>query len=238
MNNRLTLLTSILTTVSNPSNVQIYFGVDVDDPTFDLITKIERAIPCVTVVPIPKFDKFPGLGKLWNICAKESSEEIISMIGDDMIFQTQNWDEKLLNEFEKMPDDNIQGIYCNDGHHGHRLAVNFFCHRDFLLANGGKFMREEFKINWIDTWLEQVFRACGRLTYRGDIMIRHNHFIFTGSGPDRVAAKMAVADVDKISDKLWKSLVNERVNDVKKLAAYIEVTPDWSKVDIEGATNM
>ena len=45
MNNRLTLLFSILTTVNDINNVNIYYGVDKDDPTLDIIKKVAVAIP-------------------------------------------------------------------------------------------------------------------------------------------------------------------------------------------------
>jgi hypothetical protein len=36
---------------------------------------------------------------------------------------------------------------------------------------------------------------------------------------------------DRISDNLWHSLKNERISDVEKLAKYLNIEPDWSKVD-------
>ena len=40
MNHRLTLIFSILSTVDDINNVDIYFGVDKDDPTLETIKKI------------------------------------------------------------------------------------------------------------------------------------------------------------------------------------------------------
>ena len=44
---------------------------------------------------------------------------------------------------------------------------------------------------------------------------------------------MAIADVNKMSDKLWYSLKDERVKDVEKLSEYLKISPDWSKVDTQ-----
>ena len=233
MNRRLTMLLSILTTAKDINNVNIYFGVDEDDPTRDIIKKVANAIPCVKIVDIKNDKKFIGLGKMWNLCVDASTEEIISMIGDDMVFKTPGWDEMLIKEFENMPEDKIQGIHCNDDCHGAKLEVNFFCHRKYAEVVG-KFMREEFKINWIDQWLHQVFNSVGRLKYRGDIMIEHRHWVLGKDKKDGVADRMAVADVNKISDKLWYDLVQERINDVKTLSNYLKIKPDWSKVDTTG----
>lgn len=232
MNRRLTLISSIITTVSDINNVNIYFGVDEDDPSKELAEKLAAAIPCVKIVNIKNGGRFIGLGKMWNICAEASSEEIISMIGDDMVFKTKNWDEEIINEFKNGPKDYIQAIHCNDACHGAKLAVNIFCHRQYMKVMG-HFMREEFKINWVDQWLHQMFNAFGRLKYRGDIMIEHRHWVLGKDTRDRTADRMAQADVNQISDKLWHELVDERIADVEKLARYLELTPNWSVVDTQ-----
>ena len=236
MNRRLTLITSIITTVSNINNVNIYFGVDKDDPTRDLVYKISKAIPCVKILDLENEGKFIGLGKMWNECVRQSTEEIISMIGDDMVFRTPNWDIEIIKEFtENCPDDNIKAIHCNDDHHKQKLAVNLFCHRKFADVMG-QFMREEFRINWVDQWLHQLFDCYGRLKYRDDIMIEHRHWLYGKNTRDGIAERMAHADMLISSDKLWHDLVNERIKDAKKLGFYLGKEPDWSKIDTNGGT--
>tara|TARA_R110002020_G_scaffold13595_3_gene48837 strand:+ start:4407 stop:5153 length:747 start_codon:yes stop_codon:yes gene_type:complete len=232
MNNRLTLLFSILTTIDNIDNVNIYYGVDKDDPTLDTIKKVASAIPSLKIVEIDNEGKFLGLGVLWNKIVKVSNEEIISMIGDDMVFKTPGWDTMLLEEFKNMPKDQIQAIHCNDDCHGAKLAVNLFCHRKYVEILG-HFMREEFKINWVDQWLHQMFSAFGRLKYRGDIMIEHRHWVLGKTPRDNTAIRMNDANggQEVISDKLWHDLVDERISDVKKLGEYLKMDPDWKKVD-------
>lgn len=233
MNRRLTLLTSIITSVKDINNVNIYFGVDRDDPTREMIYKVSKAIPCVKIVDIENDGKFIGLGKMWNLCVENSTEEIISMIGDDMVFLTKDWDEMIINEFKNGPADQIKAVHCNDLCHGAKLAVNLFCHRTYAKVLG-KFMREEFKINWVDQWLHQMFAAFGRLTYRDDIIIEHRHWVLGKDKRDKTADRMVVADVNKISDQLWHDLVDERIKDVETLEAYLKIEPDWSKVDTQG----
>lgn len=234
MNRRLTLIMSVLATVKDINNINIYIGVDEDDPTRETIKKIAKGIPCVKIVDIKNDGKFIGLGKMWNLCVAASNEEIISMIGDDMVFVTPNWDEILLQEFASAPKDGIWGVHCNDGFHGPKLAVNFFCFRKYAELMNGKFMREEFKINWIDQWLHQIFESVNRLKYRGDIMIEHRHWVLGKDKKDKVADRMAIADVNKISDQLWYDLVQERIKDVKTISNYLNITPNWNKVDTKG----
>ena len=235
MNNRLTLLFSILTTVSNINNITIYYGVDKDDPTLETIKKVATAIPALKIIEIENNKEFLGLGKLWNILTRESTEEIISMIGDDMVFKTPNWDIEIINEFKNGPSDNIQAVHCNDDYHGANLAVNIFCHRKYAEVLDG-FMREEFKINWVDQWMHQLFNSFNRLKYRGDIMIDHRHWVIGKNKHDKTAERMAIADKDKISDRLWFDLVQERITDAKTLSHYLNMQPDWSKIDTQGGT--
>jgi hypothetical protein len=238
VNRSVTLLFSIISTVKDINNVNVYFGLDEDDPTRDVMIKIAAAIPCVKIINIKNNGQFLGLGKLWNICVEKTQEEIISMIGDDMVFKTPNWDIEIINEFTKLcPDDKIKAVHCNDGYHGPNLAVNLFCHRKYTEIMG-HFMREEFKVNWVDRWLHQMFSAFNRLKYRNDIMIEHRHWVFGKNPKDKTANRMGEADKGKISDNLWNGLVNERVNDVKKLSNYLNIQPNWRVVETEGAINL
>jgi hypothetical protein len=238
MNHRLTLIFSILSTVDDINNVDIYFGVDKDDPTLTTINKIAKGISCLKVVEIENNGKFLGLGKLWNTLADASDADIISMINDDYVFKTQGWDTMLLQEFANMPEDKIQAIHCNDEKHGIKLPVNLFCHRKYAEVLG-QFMRPEFTINWVDQWLHQMFLAFDRIKYRDDYTIEHRHWVYGKRGRDSTAERMTIADTKQnnqgelvsVSDNLWHELVEERIEDVKKLAAYLKQDPDWSVVD-------
>jgi len=238
MNHRLTLLFSILSTADDINNVDIYFGVDKDDPTLSTIKKIARGITCLKIIEIENHGEFLGLGKLWNMLADASDADIISMINDDYVFKTQGWDTMLLEEFANIPDDKIQAIHCNDEKHGKDLPVNLFCHRKYAEVLG-QFMRPEFTINWVDQWLHQMFLAFDRIKYREDYTIEHRHWLYGKRGRDSTAQRMTIADMQpdasgnrvSVSDKLWHDLVHERIEDVKKLAAHINQKPNWSAVD-------
>ena len=213
-------------------NINISNGQKVLIEKLDTIKKVAAAIPALKIIEIDNEGKFLGLGILWNKLVKASNEEIISMIGDDMVFKTPGWDNMLLEEFNNMPGDQIQAVHCNDDYHGAKLAVNLFCHRKYVDILG-YFMREEFLINWVDQWLHQTFSAFGRLKYRNDIMIEHRHWVFGKTPRDGTAERMNNANGGKevVSDKLWHDLVDERISDVKKLGEYLKMEPDWNKVD-------
>ena len=232
LNLKLNLICSILTTVSDIQNVELVFGIDKDDPTRDIVYKIAAAIPFVRIVDIENNGKFIGINRIWNILAANTENEIFGYIGDDMIFKTPDWDIQILEEFKNnCPADNIKLVHCFDGHRDRdEISVNAFVHRKYYEVLG-YFCREEFLINWSDQWMYQTFNAFNRIKYRRDIHIQHNHWIYGGRQRDNTANRMLSDNNDKISDDLWHSLKDQRVADVNALAKYLNLNPDWSKVD-------
>ena len=232
LNLKFTLINSIIATADNIDNVTLYFGIDEDDPTRDIVWKIADAIQFVRRVDIKNEGKFIGINRIWNDIAFWCEDDIFGYIGDDMIFQTPGWDTKIIQEFEEgnCPEDNIKMVHCNDGFRGDAISVNAFVHRKYYEVMG-YFTRPEFLINWSDQWMWQSFKAFDRIKYIDDIMIYHNHWVFGGRNRDKTADRMLSDNHDKISDKLWYELTPERVKDVKKLAEYLNLTPEWKYVD-------
>ena len=226
------LVASIVQTVHDINNVRVYFGIDDDDPTKNEVIEMTKQYHFVRMVEIHNNGKFDGLGKLWNICARASSEEIIAMIGDDMVFISKSWDAKILEEFtdKTCPKDNIKMVYCFDGRHGPKIAVNAFVHRAYMNLTG-YFMREEFKVDFIDLWLHQIFASVGRLKYRGDIHIEHKHWSFGKSSRDGVSNNLRGNNYPQISQQLWISLQGERRKESEKIGLHIGIRPDLTKID-------
>jgi hypothetical protein len=232
LNLKLTLISSIITSVHDINNVELIFGIDEDDPTRDVVYKIAAAIPFVTVVDIKNDGKFIGINRIWNLLYPHAKGDILGYIGDDMVFKTPNWDNEIINELTiKLPDDKIKLVHCYDGYRLHdEICVNAFLHKRYVEVVG-YLCREEFLINWSDQWLYQSFKAFNRVTHRPDIHIQHNHWVFGNRKKDGVADRMLADNNDVISDKLWFELTDERISDVNKLAKYLKLVPDWSKVD-------
>jgi hypothetical protein len=233
LNLKLTLISSIITTVSDINNIELIFGIDEDDPTKDVVYKIAAAIPFVKIVDIKNEKKFIGINKIWNLLVPHAKGDILGYIGDDMIFKTQNWDVEILNEFNdtNLPADKIKLVHCYDGvRNFDEICVNAFLHKKYTEVIG-YLCREEFLINWSDQWLYQTFKAFDRVKWRHDIHIQHNHWVFGARIKDNVAERMLSDNNDIKSDQLWHSLSKKRVEDIEKLAIYLNKTPDWSVVD-------
>lgn len=234
LNLKFTLISSIIATTSNIDNVELIFGIDVDDPTRDTVYKMSKSIPFVKVVDIQNGGKFIGINKIWNLLTPHASGDILGYIGDDMIFKTPDWDIQIIKELtDLLPPDKIKLVHCYDGYRNKdEICVNAFLHKKYVEIIG-YLCREEFLINWSDQWLYQTFKAFNRVTFRPDIHIHHNHWVFGQRKKDGVADRMLSDNKDKISDQLWFDLVEERINDVNKLSKYMNLTPDWSKVDTQ-----
>lgn len=220
------LIDSLEATTSNLENVILYLGVDEDDPQLKISMQYDSNYRFVKVIKIPACETFLGLGKIWNIMAEQVDDEILSMIGDDMVFETNDWDKQILNNFEEHPD-NALLVYCNDGlrgsgNHFHNvppLAVNSFIHRVYY-DTFGYYVREEWKHGFHDTWLHDVYEMTGRLLYRSDIMIRHLHVC---NPTLNIAADKTTKNLEQSyssvgnPDLIYKNLLSVRQSEVNKL---------------------
>jgi len=233
MNNKINFLMSALARCKSPDNYTLYMGLDKDDPTLPRCVKLAEAINNLKVVIIPPnpTGKF-SLGYFWNTLARHSTEEIISMLGDDMVFSTDNWDEKILEEFsnEKCPD-KFKLVTGFDGHRQDQFSAWLFIHR-FYLEKTGYFMREEFSRNWIDQWLDNMYLSFGRKVYRSDITITHNHWVFGSTKFDKVAQNLRDTEgKDKeYSDQLWPALHNERLKEAEMWEKLLNIKCDKAKI--------
>jgi hypothetical protein len=232
LNLKLTLISSIITTVDNVDNINIHFGIDADDPTLNTAHKLAHAIPCIKIHIIENEGKFIGINKIWNTLAKQNDDDIFGYIGDDMIFRTKGWDTKIKEQFneQNLPKDQIKMVHCWDGFQGEKLSVNAFVHRKYYEVMG-YFCRPEFLINYSDSWMYQMFKAFDRKTYLQDVFIEHNHWVFKRREIDDTAKRMLSNGNDKASDIMWANLRPQHHEDIKKLGEYLNMTPDWSKVD-------
>ena len=232
MNNKISFMMSALSRCKNPENYNLYMGLDHDDPTMERCKKMSKSITNLKIVEIPPnpCGKF-RLGYFWNVLARNSNEEIISMVGDDMVFSTDDWDEKILDEFhEKNCPDKFKLVCGHDGHRKDQFAAWLFIHR-FYMEKTGYFMREEFSRNWIDQWLDNMYASFGRKVYRSDITITHNHWVFGTSKFDKVAENLRLHEGEnkEHSDQMWDKLGDERKKEAIMWEKYLGIKSEIIK---------
>jgi len=232
LENQKRLIESIVKTTSNDKNITLYFGVDDNDPIKKETIELSSHYSFIKIIEIHNNGEFLGLGKLWNLMAKEASEEIFAMIGDDMVFETIGWDEKVLDEFssKKLPKDNIKLVYCNDGWTG-KLAVNSFIHRKYYEITG-IYIREEWKHSYHDNWLHDVFTSLNRLIYLKDVIIRHLHFSIPGANTpmDKIYQQLNDCSIVSHRDISYNrpDILKKRVDEIELLKSFIESQIDFS----------
>jgi len=229
INKILTFICSIATTAKDINNVNLVLGVDDDDPKRDIYLKIAQNFSFIQLVKYPAgLFKEKGLSELWNVMARETTNDIIAMVGDDMKFETPDWDEKIIKEFSNKKD-NFYLIHCNDGMRGSGnkyanvapLAVNSFIHRDYVNTVGHYVQEVEPNI-FQDTYLNTLFQALDRKIYFHDVVIRHLHFSEYGD-MDKTSI-----DMEKLREGIWdntdlfeKTLMPEIQKEVQIIKAKI-----------------
>lgn len=233
MNLKLTFLLTALARCTDPNNFTFYYGIDKDDPTLDRCKKLSKVITNLKIVELEPKGINTNIHELWNILARESTEEIISMVGDDMMFQTDDWDSKIIEEFkpENCPD-KFKMVCGSDGYRTDKFPCWLFTHR-YYMEKTGYFLREDFIRNWVDQWLDQVFKAFDRKVYRGDIVIKHNHWVFNAMEKDNVAKNLQLREGPnkEKSDQVWHLTGNKRDEEVRMWEKELGLKANWSVVE-------
>jgi len=120
----------------------------------------------------------PDLSRFFNFLYEESQfcnrGTLVSMLGDDMVFETQNYDERILEAANRTRGKAI--IYCNDAYRaGSRICVNLFTSRDLVDATGKPFMCPLFRADMIDLVWTYVGTLTRTLLYLPETIIKHDH---------------------------------------------------------------
>ena len=92
-------------------------------------------------------------------------------------------------------------------------------------------MREEFKCDFIDLWLHQIYASLGRLKYRGDIHIEHQHWSFGKSAQDGVVQRIRGGTNVDVSRNMWGQTFEARKQEAQMIAKHIGVEPNLSKIN-------
>jgi hypothetical protein len=232
MNKLMTLVSSLITTVKNPNNVKLILGVDADDPAFKYYEYLQQNTSFIELVVFQNHGKFLGLSTMWNtMVVQKDNFDIYAMIGDDMIFSTQNWDEEITHDFNNGPSDKILLVHCNDGMRGPGnkyenvppLCVNFFIHKNYIKTTG-YFVEPYMPNTHHDTWPQIVFNSLGRVKYRHDILIKHLHYSETTNKMDNVSSNL-----EKLRENIWdnnewvKTYSKEMNEEIIKLREFIAI---------------
>ncbi len=160
---------SVCKTAKDPSKVRVWFYLSDNDP--ELFGYDDAFIGVVHWHNV--HGKDGPTSWLWNVLATEaydSGGNLFLLIGDDVIFETEGWDEIYRETAGKYPD----GIFVLAPNDGRGTGVPHPCVSRAWINTLGYFVNPVF-FHWgVDSYTEHLALSVDRLIPLPEISIRHN----------------------------------------------------------------
>jgi hypothetical protein len=163
-------------------------GVDADDVQLPLYQELAQRYPCVTLMTLSS--PWQGLGMAFNeiirSVLKDPAIEVVTMVGDDMLFQ--NNADKIFDYieecFNKCANDKLGVVSFNCNYPVCPIiAINGFVHRNWIECFG-YFIPEVFYGDYSDNWLTDMAMQLKRWFYNSEFIIQHNHGYYNTAARD------------------------------------------------------
>lgn len=164
------------------------------------------------------------LSETWNRCWDEARFDVAMHCGDDIVFRTNGWDERVLEEFERRSD-RILFVHGRDGVQDAGLGTHGFLHRRWVEAVG-YFVPPYFSSDYNDLWLTEVADALGRRVYLPDVYTEHMHPIVGKGELDQTHRERLARHRRDDVDRRYRELSEQRALDVAKLRKVIDGSDD------------
>jgi len=180
---------------SDPRHVVITFLVDPgDDETVEYLASLKTPLR-FQVLPAADGGGKPHLARMYNQLYEETRFRepgtLVSMVGDDMEWQTSGYDLAILNMTNKHS--GMAVVYCDDGYIQHdKLMVNLFTTRKVVELTQRPFMCPEFPAYFMDTLWTQVAKRTGIAYYLKDVVLKHWHMSRNPKAIDETARRLRV----------------------------------------------
>lgn len=203
---------SLVATAVYPRQIEVVARLDLDD-----LSKSEY--PWENGV---RLTYLPGertlLSSCWNECYQEASGDILMHCGDDVTFNTPGWDQRVRDEFAKIPD-RIGLVYGDDlSTNFPDLATHGFMHRRWV-ETVGYFLPPLFSSDWNDVWISDVAKRVKRMVPIPDVVIEHHHYTFGKAERDKTHAEREERGARDGVVELYKRTEKNRKQDAAKLKA-------------------
>lgn len=132
----------------NPGcDIEIILYLNDDDPLLDqYINNIKNA----TIIVGPD----QSTSYSWNLMAKKASYDILFLIGDDTMVETDSWGPLIIREFDKVPD-KILMVAPKAGSLGKTKCPHFFLHKNWVNALG-YYLPPHFYHHYVDHWIRDI----------------------------------------------------------------------------------
>lgn len=164
---------SVKNTVSDPSRVEIVIVADNNDPETIQAAKNLTGLPKTLIIEDQKYAV-----EKWNLAASRCTGDFMSPQGDDIVFETKDWDLRIVKEFEQWPS-GIGLVCCEDMTWHGKLATNLFISREWYLTAG--LFPDGLIHNFCDCWMDDIAKIIERRQFIPDVVMRHIHPAFNKS---------------------------------------------------------
>lgn len=201
---------SAMDTANHPDRIFFTLCRNVEDKTEYMIA------PNIHVVP--ESTTQPNLATYYNLMYADAGlrcpNDLVSMIGDDMLFVTKGWDQLILQEVNKR--DGLTLVWCNDDYLGKEdCATNFFTTREVVEGTELPFMCPAYGCDSIDVIWTEIAKQSGIAVYLEDVHISHLHSTRSDVTMDRTYERLRTAyngDIIPQRECIMQSLKNMRNN--------------------------
>lgn len=197
------MITSAVKTAKNPSYLEFCFYINQDDDSYKhLFEKLSDLK--IKIVLGPK----TWLSQMYNSLLTVASGDVYLYGGDDIIFRTPYWDNKICSAFE-IHKDKLAVVHVNDGaNYSQKWATIGAVHREWIKLFGYVFT-PHIPDNGIDAWITHVSNFAKRTIYLNDVLIEHLQYRQGKSEIDDTYAQRLIEHKKYNPLLLYKSLLEE-----------------------------
>lgn len=146
--------------------VQCVLVLDNDDETAHDYPRASRYLKKV------RTDRPQNMSELWDLAAKSADGEIVMLCADDVVFETEGWDERVEQEFAAVPDEVLM-VYTDSGP-DKRPILPFVSKRWCEVV--GEFTPHDYQGWMADEFIWAIAVELERVVFLEDVMIRHHQF--------------------------------------------------------------
>lgn len=200
---------SAFDTAARPQAVEILVRVDFSDPAVqEYVAKSDES--CRTFI----VEDCVSYGQGIEFLREHAAGDILFAAGDDIIFRTDGWDERVRETFAAS--DGLMVAYPNNGKDREKCEHFFTTSR--WINTLGYMVRTEFRHFCVDQWVEELANGVGRLTFLRDVVVEHMHKKY-GKAPDDDTYRLVRGNsqVNEADNALYKTLAPVRAADLERL---------------------
>ena len=227
-NNCERFIKSIYNTTWERGAVELLFYVDNDDPALGSYRSLEKHCKKEYVgFHDVRFiaGKPQSVSISWNNLAAECTGDVIIMGNDDLVYQTDGWDNILEKELEQYEQDKIYVAWFEDKINGEKHCAFPIVSREWYNCLG-RFTPGCFNFGYNDTWIFEVGKLLDRCHFIPSVVVEHLHFSQGKSEMDDTYARNRTQEKGNLYAKdevIFNKTRNIRQDDRDKLRRLIDI---------------